>query len=125
MPLDWSGVCKSRGYILCSRVDFTIIYLDGLCLLFEFTTVHDNDFSVYQQFTCPLVIDRFPLKRILVQSQWWKTILLVCLGIYITSFNHGFSVAVIFFIAVISLLDGVAAPVSAALVPQLVPKKNG
>lgn len=124
MPLDWSGVCKSRGYILCSRVDFTIIYLDGLCLLFEFTTVHDNDFSVYQQFTCPLVIDRFPLKRILVQSQWWKTILLVCLGIYITSFNHGFSVAVIFFIAVISLLDGVAAPVSAALVPQLVPKEE-
>ncbi|MGG6360060.1 MFS transporter [Peribacillus frigoritolerans] len=72
----------------------------------------------------PLVIDRFPLKRIIVQSQWWKTILLVCLGIFIISFDHGFSVAVIFFIALISLLDGVAAPVSAALVPQLVPKEE-
>ncbi|MBR8645543.1 MFS transporter [[Brevibacterium] frigoritolerans] len=37
-------------------------------------------------------------------------------------FRSWFSVAVIFFIALISLLDGVAAPVSAALVPQLVPK---
>ncbi|WP_352922895.1 MFS transporter [Peribacillus simplex] len=72
----------------------------------------------------PLVIDRFPLKRILVQSQWWKSILLVGLGIYITNFNHGFAVAVICFIASISLLDGVAAPVSAALVPQLVPKEE-
>ncbi|MES9735859.1 MFS transporter [Peribacillus frigoritolerans] len=72
----------------------------------------------------PLVIDRFPLKSIIVQSQWWKTILLVCLGIFIISFDHGFSVAVIFFIALISLLDGVAAPVSAALVPQLVPKEE-
>ncbi|USK82975.1 MFS transporter [Peribacillus frigoritolerans] len=69
-------------------------------------------------------MDRFPLKRIIVQSQWWKTILLVCLGIFIISFDHGFSVAVIFFIALISLLDGVAAPVSAALVPQLVPKEE-
>ncbi|MBT2648719.1 MFS transporter [Bacillus sp. ISL-34] len=53
-----------------------------------------------------------------------KTILLVGLGIYITNFNHGFADAVILFIAMISLLDGVAAPVSAALVPQLVPKEE-
>ncbi|MDP9740805.1 UNVERIFIED_ORG: MFS family permease [Bacillus sp. B2I3] len=91
-----------------------------LSLLPFITTI----FSVHQQFTCPLVIDRFPLKRIIVQSQWWKTLLLVCLGIFIISFDHGFSVAVIFFIALISLLDGVAAPVSAALVPQLVPKEE-
>ncbi|TVX84050.1 MFS transporter [Peribacillus simplex] len=95
--------------------------------LLPFTT---TIFRFISSLLAPLVIDRFPLKRILVQSQWWKTILLVCLGIYITSFNHGFSVAVIFFIALISLLDGVAAPVSAALVPQLVPieermKANG
>ncbi|WHY54541.1 MFS transporter [Peribacillus simplex] len=87
--------------------------------LLPFTT---TIFRFISSFLAPLVIDRFPLKRILVQSQGWKTILLVLLGIYITSFNHGFSVAVIFFIALISLLDGVAAPVSAALVPQLVPK---
>ncbi|MFE5429782.1 MFS transporter [Peribacillus simplex] len=87
--------------------------------LLPFTT---TIFRFFSSLLAPLVIDRFPLKRILVQSQWWKTILLVCLGIYITNFNHGFSVAVIFFIALISLLDGVTAPVSAALVPQLVPK---
>lgn len=89
--------------------------------LLPFTT---TIFRFISSLLAPLVIDRFPLKRILVQSQVWKTILLVFLGIYITSFNHGLSVAVIFFIALISLLDGVAAPVSAALVPQLVPKEE-
>lgn len=89
--------------------------------LLPFTT---TIFRFISSLLAPLVIDRFPLKRILVQSQWWKTIVLICLGIFITSFNHGFSVAVIFFIALISLLDGVAAPVSAALVPQLVPTEE-
>lgn len=89
-----------------------------LSLLPFITTI----FRFISSLLAPLVIDRFPLKRIIVQSQWWKTILLVCLGIFIISFDHGFSVAVIFFIALISLLDGVAAPVSSALVPQLVPK---
>lgn len=91
-----------------------------LSLLPFITTI----FRFISSLLAPLVIDRFPLKRIIVQSQWWKTILLVCLGIFIISFDHGFSVAVIFFIALISLLDGVAAPVSAALVPQLVPKEE-
>jgi MFS family permease len=91
-----------------------------LSLLPFITTI----FRFISSLLAPLVIDRFPLKRIIVQSQWWKTILLVCLGIFIISFDHGFSVAVIFFIALISLLDGVAALVSAALVPQLVPKEE-
>ncbi|MCK2018288.1 MFS transporter [Peribacillus frigoritolerans] len=91
-----------------------------LSLLPFFTTI----FRFISSLLAPLVIDRFPLKRIIVQSQWWKTILLVCLGILIISFDHGFSVAVIFFIALISLFDGIAAPVSAALVPQLVPKEE-
>jgi MFS family permease len=91
-----------------------------LSLLPFITTI----FRFISSLLAPLVIDRFPLKRIIVQSQWWKTILLVYLGIFIISFDHGFSVAVIFFIALISLLDGVAAPVSAALVPQLVPKEE-
>ncbi|MFJ7469931.1 MFS transporter [Peribacillus frigoritolerans] len=91
-----------------------------LSLLPFITTI----FRFISSLLAPLVIDRFPLKRIIVQSQWWKTVLLVCLGIFIISFDHGFSVAVIFFIALISLLDGVAAPVSAALVPQLVPKEE-
>ncbi|MFJ7364236.1 MFS transporter [Peribacillus frigoritolerans] len=91
-----------------------------LSLLPFITTI----FRFISSLLAPLVIDRFPLKRIIVQSQWWKTVLLVCLGIFIISFDHGFSVAVIFFIASISLLDGVAAPVSAALVPQLVPKEE-
>lgn len=89
--------------------------------LLPFTT---TIFRFISSLLSPLVIDRFPLKRILVQSQWWKSILLVGLGIYITNFNHGFAVAVICFIASISLMDGVAAPVSAALVPQLVPKEE-
>ncbi|MEW5551209.1 MFS transporter [Peribacillus frigoritolerans] len=91
-----------------------------LSLLPFITTI----FRFISSLLAPLVIDRFPLKRIIVQSQWWKTILLVCLGIFIISFDHGFSVSVIFFIALISILDGVAAPVSAALVPQLVPKEE-
>ncbi|MGE7646519.1 MFS transporter [Peribacillus frigoritolerans] len=91
-----------------------------LSLLPFITTI----FRFISSLLAPLVIDRFPLKRIIVQSQWWKRILLVCLGIFIISFDHGVSVAVIFFIALISLLDGVAAPVSAALVPQLVPKEE-
>ncbi|WP_458355200.1 MFS transporter [Peribacillus frigoritolerans] len=91
-----------------------------LSLLPFITTI----FRFISSLLAPLVIDRFPLKRIIVQSQWWKTVLLVCLGIFIISFDHGFSVAVIFFIALISFLDGVAAPVSAALVPQLVPKEE-
>ncbi len=91
-----------------------------LSLLPFITTI----FPFISSLLAPLVIDRFPLKRIIVQSQWWKTILLVCLEIFIISFDHGFSVAVIFFIALISLLDGVAAPVSAALVPQLVTKEE-
>ncbi|MFA1710883.1 MFS transporter [Peribacillus frigoritolerans] len=91
-----------------------------LSLLPFITTI----FRFISSLLAPLVIDRFPLKRIIVQSQWWKTVLLVCLGIFIISFDHGFSVTVIFFIALISLLDGVAAPVSAALVPQLVPKEE-
>jgi MFS family permease len=89
--------------------------------LLPFTT---TIFRFISSLLSPLIIDRFPLKRILVQSQWWKSILLVGLGIYITNFNHGFAVVVICFIASISLLDGVAAPVSAALVPQLVPKEE-
>lgn len=89
--------------------------------LLPFTT---TIFRFISSLLAPLVIDRFPLKRILVQSQWWKTILLVILGIYITNFNQGFAVVIISFIALISLLDGVAAPVSAALVPQLVPKEE-
>ncbi len=91
-----------------------------LSLLPFITTI----FRFISSLLAPLVIDRFPLKRIIVQSQWWKTILLVCLGILIKSFDHDLPVAVIFFIALISLLDGVAAPVSAALVPQLVPKEK-
>lgn len=91
-----------------------------LSLLPFITTI----FRFISSLLAPLVIDRFPLKRIIVQSQWWKTILLVCLGIFIICFDHGVSVSVIFFIALISILDGVAAPVSAALVPQLVPKEE-
>lgn len=116
MPLDWSGICKSRVSLLYNLTG-SAFYLSLLPFI---TTI----FRFISSLLAPLVIDRFPLKRIIVQSQWWKTLLLVCLGIFIISFDHGFSVAVIFFIALISLLDGVAAPVSAALVPQLVPKEE-
>ncbi|KWW22546.1 MULTISPECIES: MFS transporter [Peribacillus] len=88
--------------------------------LLPFTT---TIFRFISSLLAPLVIDRFPLKKILVQSQWWKTILLVIMGITL-HFSHGSAIVVICFIASISLLDGVAAPVSAALVPQLVPAKE-
>ncbi|MFE4073593.1 MFS transporter [Peribacillus sp. YIM B13477] len=98
--------------------------LTGSAFYLSLLPFNTTIFRFISSLLAPLVIDRFPLKRIIVQSQWWKTILLVCLGIFIISIDHGFSVAVIFFIALISLLDGIAAPVSAALVPQLVPKEE-
>ncbi|AOH55194.1 hypothetical protein ABE28_012615 [Peribacillus muralis] len=88
--------------------------------LLPFTT---TIFRFISSLLAPLVIDRFPLKRILVQSQCGKTILLMILG-FSLHFSDGSALVVLCFIASISLLDGVAAPVSAALVPQLVPPKE-
>lgn len=122
----WIGqVFANLGDIFYVVGLISLLYnLTGSALYLSLLPFITTIFRFISSLLAPLVIDRFPLKRIIVQSQWWKTILLVCLGIFIISFDHGFSVAVIFFIALISLLDGVAAPVSAALVPQLVPKEE-
>ncbi|MFD9627085.1 MFS transporter [Peribacillus muralis] len=88
--------------------------------LLPFTT---TIFRFISSLLAPLVIDKLSLKRIIVESQWWKTILLIILGITL-HFSQGSAIVVICFIAAISLLDGVAAPVSAALVPQLVPTEE-
>jgi MFS transporter, DHA3 family, macrolide efflux protein len=74
----------------------------------------------------PLVIDRFSLKHILSYSQLTKTFLLGCLllSLPLQSLSVTFSL-----IMLISLLDGLSAPASSALVPHYVglddlPKAN-
>ncbi|QNU04449.1 MFS transporter [Peribacillus butanolivorans] len=103
----------------------SLIYaLTGSALYLSLLPFTTTIFRFISSLLAPLIIDRFTLKRILVLSQLWKTNLLIILGIYITNFNQAFAVVALIFIAMISLLDGVAAPVSAALTPQLVPKEE-
>ncbi|MED3691781.1 MFS transporter [Peribacillus butanolivorans] len=103
----------------------SLIYaLTGSALYLSLLPFTTTIFRFISSLLAPLIIDRFTLKRILVLSQLWKTILLIILGIYITNFNQAFAVVALIFIAMISLLDGIATPVSAALTPQLVPKEE-
>lgn len=89
--------------------------------LLPFTTTM---FRFISNLFAPLVIDRFPLKQILVQSQWLKTLLLILLVCYLFIFEQPMILLISICIALISLLDGVAAPVSSSLTPLLVPKED-
>lgn len=79
--------------------------------LLPFTT---TIFRFISNLFAPLVIDRFPLKQILVRSQWLKTLLLILLVCYLFIFEQPMILLIPICIALISLLDGVAAPVSSS-----------
>lgn len=72
-------------------------------------------------FIAPLLIDKYPLKKLLVYSQLGKTILLFVLGVYyyleVSSMQMGVVFVLVF---VISFLDGWAAPARNAMLPRLV-----
>lgn len=103
----------------------SLIYaLTGSALYLSLLPFTTTFFRFISSLFAPLIIDRVPLKRILVQPQMWKTILLIVLGIYLSYFNQAQAEVPLIFIALISLLDGVAAPVSVSLTPQLVPKRE-
>lgn len=89
--------------------------------LLPFTT---SFFRFISSLISPIIIDRFKLKQILAHSQGWKTTLLVLLAVYLFIFDEPSVYAVLLFIACISLLDGVAAPVSGSLTPILVKKEE-
>ncbi|OEH93763.1 MFS transporter [Bacillus solimangrovi] len=70
----------------------------------------------------PWVIDRYALKQILIYSQLVKTILLVCLTIYVfTLLGEGGLFFVFLLISFTAFLDGWATPARNAMLPQLVP----
>jgi len=72
----------------------------------------------------PLLLNRYPLKTLLVYSQVSKTVLL-CLLALILVFQITSSVLVIIsFVFMIAFLDGWAAPASQAMLPRLVPKNE-
>lgn len=69
----------------------------------------------------PLIIDRYKLKWILVNSQLIKTCILLVLTLYVSFFLSQDTFAGIYiFVCFITFLDSFAHPASSALVPQLV-----
>lgn len=68
----------------------------------------------------PLIIDRIPLKRILVISQLSKTMLLFILAIYMFVFKTPNIQILFLIISCISFLDGWATPARNAMLPRLV-----
>lgn len=69
----------------------------------------------------PLLIDKYPLKKILFFSQFLKTILLFLLAIYSMYFLSFNTIYVLFIlVGCISFLDGWAAPSRNSMIPRLV-----
>ncbi len=75
-------------------------------------------------FAAPLVIDRWPLKRVLVYSQAGKTMLLACLAAFLFAWENPQLMFVFTFVFIISFLDGWANPAKGALLPRLVEEKE-
>lgn len=72
----------------------------------------------------PWLINRFPLKTLLVNSQASKTILLVVLSLLLISETTTNLFIILTFVGCIAFLDGWAAPASHAMLPRLVPKEQ-
>lgn len=73
-------------------------------------------------FISPLLINRFPLKTLLVYSQVGKTILLFLLALLIIFQTSTNTLGILNFVFFIAFLDGWAAPASQAMFPRLVAK---
>lgn len=72
----------------------------------------------------PWLLNRFPLKTLLVYSQVCKTALLVVLSIMLIFETTSGLFIILMFVGSIAFLDGWAAPASHAMLPRLVPKEQ-
>ncbi|WP_039041619.1 MFS transporter [Sporosarcina sp. ZBG7A] len=72
----------------------------------------------------PWLLNRFPLKTLLVYSQVCKTALLVVLSILLIFETTSGLFIILMFVGSIAFLDGWAAPASHAMLPRLVPKEQ-
>lgn len=72
----------------------------------------------------PWLLNRFPLKKLLVYSQVCKTVLLVVLSILLIFETTSGLFIILMFVGSIAFLDGWAAPASHAMLPRLVPKEQ-
>lgn len=72
----------------------------------------------------PWLINRFPLKTLLVYSQVSKTVLLVVLSLLLLSETTANLLIILTFVGCIAFLDGWASPASHAMLPRLVPKEQ-
>ena len=70
----------------------------------------------------PFLLNRFPLKTLLVHSQICKTILLFFLSLLIVFQIATNTLIILTFVCLIAFLDGWAAPASHAMLPRLVSK---
>ncbi|TDL80564.1 MFS transporter [Peribacillus frigoritolerans] len=76
-------------------------------------------------FLAPILIDKYPLKTLLVISQSGKTGILFMLALFNEFTGQSGPVYLIFiFVFVISFLDGWAAPAVSAMLPRLVPSEE-
>lgn len=72
----------------------------------------------------PLLLNRYPLKTLLVRSQVSKTLLLCLLALILVFHITSSILVIISFVFTIAFLDGWAAPASQAMLPRLVPKNE-
>ena len=72
----------------------------------------------------PWLINRFPLKTLLVYSQVSKTVLLAILSLLLSSDATTNLFIILTFVGCIAFLDGWASPASHAMLPRLVPKEQ-
>jgi len=72
----------------------------------------------------PLLLNRYPLKTLLVHSQVSKTLLLCLLALILVFHITSSILVIVSFVFTIAFLDGWAAPASQAMLPRLVPKNE-
>ncbi|KAA0941041.1 MFS transporter [Sporosarcina sp. ANT_H38] len=72
----------------------------------------------------PLLLNRYPLKKLLVYSQVSKTLLLYLLALILVFHMTSSVLVLLSFVFTIAFLDGWAAPASQAMLPRLVPKNE-
>ncbi|CAM3961239.1 MFS transporter [Mesobacillus zeae] len=72
----------------------------------------------------PVLFDRYGLKKLLFQSQLWKTAVLFVLAAVLIAMESKSMVIYFVLSGLISLLDGVAAPITSSLTPKIVEKSE-
>lgn len=111
-----------------------IFYIVGLISILyastesPFTLALVPFFSMFGRFISgilsPLLLNRYPLKTLLIYSQVGKTLLLGLLALILAFHITSSILVLISFVFLIAFLDGWAAPASQAMLPRLVPKNE-